>query len=293
MRGSKAGVAGSVLVGVLSLCGIVSAQPDDVGSPDEAKPPIAAADDPSGASDERARELFRRGDQRYANGEYEEALGDFRAAHELSGRQGLLFNMANALEKLGRDAEALEALEAYLPHAPEARRAEVESRIAALRERVGETPPPPEPPPPEPPAPKPPTPVAAPEPTPPVTPAPIFDTPTPTSRVAGYVLLGAGGAGVVLGAVFGGMALSARGDAEDACPEVDGQRRCLVEAADALDDDDTFSLASDVSFGVGIAAGLLGAGLVIHSFMNDESETASLTLTTGPSGGEVRTVVRF
>ncbi len=60
--------------------------------------------------DARARELYLQGDREYQAGRYEQAVAAFQEAYRLSGRPLLLFNLANAYERLGRYAEALEAL---------------------------------------------------------------------------------------------------------------------------------------------------------------------------------------
>ena len=265
---------------VSTWCAEVRAQ----GEPAADAAPASTADD-----DEKARELFKQGDEHYKNGRYEEALAALKEAYELSGRTALLFNMANALEKLGRYQEALNNLEAFAPHAPEARKQEIAERIATLREKIERAKPPPEPPPPEPPRPEPPPPsTPAPVGPPPISapspPAPVPDQPdeTPVTATAGYVLLGVGGAGLVLGAILGGMALSARGDAEAQCEASATGMRCLADAQDALDDDKTFSLVADVGFGVGIVAALTGGALVIYSLLSEPSEpTVSIAVAGG------------
>src|SRR5260221_8216145 len=60
--------------------------------------------------DRRAHDLFVKGDAAYAEARYEDALASFREAYELSGRPQLLFNIANALERLGKLPEAVDNL---------------------------------------------------------------------------------------------------------------------------------------------------------------------------------------
>jgi hypothetical protein len=267
------------------------AAPGPSGDPSSAPP----RPDPSPEDDRKARELFRRGDEHYKNGRFQEALADLQEAYRLSGRQALRFNMANALEKLGDDRQALEQLEAYAPHAPEARRDGLTSRIAALRARLdAATPAPPEPQPaqpqptqpqptqPQPTQPQPAQPTVptsqpkapappAPAPQPPMPPA-AEDGTTSGTAVAGYVLLGAGALGIGLGAVFGATALAARSDAEAACDDAAG--RCLNDAAGPLDNDENFALAADLGFLIGGAAAIAGAALVIHSFVSEPDSSA-------------------
>ncbi|AKF05525.1 hypothetical protein DB32_002674 [Sandaracinus amylolyticus] len=87
--------------------------------------------------DEEARQLFLAGQTAYDAGRYEAALDYFTRAHALSGRPGLLFNIASASERLRRDDEALRAYEDYLRAMPDAPNREfAQQRIAFLREQI-------------------------------------------------------------------------------------------------------------------------------------------------------------
>lgn len=100
---------------------------------DEAAPSAPAP--PSLGEDAEARALFEAGRAAYSDGRFEDALGHFRRAHELSDRPRLLFNIANTAERLRRDEQALDAYERYLEQVPDAEnRAFVEERITALRD---------------------------------------------------------------------------------------------------------------------------------------------------------------
>jgi tetratricopeptide (TPR) repeat protein len=88
------------------------------------------------ANDQRARELFQKGDVAYAEGRYEEALAAFSEAYDLSGRVQLLFNVSNALERLGRYQEAVDALDKYLASGKAKDRDVVQKRLANLKKRV-------------------------------------------------------------------------------------------------------------------------------------------------------------
>jgi tetratricopeptide (TPR) repeat protein len=84
--------------------------------------------------DERAHELFVLGRDAYHAERYEDALRYFRAAHQLSGRYELQYNIGQAADHLHRDAEALEAFKSFLAKAPAGEhRAEIEARVAVLR----------------------------------------------------------------------------------------------------------------------------------------------------------------
>ena len=89
--------------------------------------------------DEAARLTFESAREAFVAGDYERALGLFRQAYSLSQRPGLLYNIAQTLDRLRRDAETLEALREYLEAYPDApNRAEVEARIRVLQESVDE-----------------------------------------------------------------------------------------------------------------------------------------------------------
>ena len=89
--------------------------------------------------DQAARLTFQRAREAFVGGDYEEALRLFRQAYELSPRPVLLYNIAATLDRLRRDAEAVEALQAYLEADPEApERAEIEARIRVLQAGIAE-----------------------------------------------------------------------------------------------------------------------------------------------------------
>lgn len=118
---------------VLSALGVLEVSTAGAQAPAPSRP--ATATDPS--RDQEARGLFDAGRTSFDAGRYTDALGYFQRAHELSGRPALLFNIATTHDRLRHDAEALGAFEAYLSSVPDAQnRAEVEARIAPLREAV-------------------------------------------------------------------------------------------------------------------------------------------------------------
>lgn len=99
----------------------------------------AWAQDEWASPDEQARALFAQGEAAYGEGHFEEALGLFQRAYDLSGRPQLLYNIGISATNLGHDTEALDALERYLAALPEApNRALVEGRLESLRRRIAE-----------------------------------------------------------------------------------------------------------------------------------------------------------
>ncbi len=239
-----------------------------------------------------ARRLFREGDRRYSEGDYEGAVTAFERAYALSGKEALKYNMANAYERLGRYEEALRALRDYLPHARPEERAAVQRRIEKLQQRVdeqlakekqNEA--------------KPSAPAASDA---SVNPgsaqSATADVPPDGGQkppVLGYVALGVGAIGLGVGTFFGLKALSAKSDAEDDCAESDGTRRCPAAAAGAIDDTKSRALIADVSLGVGVVATALGAYLVLSSGAKKSTSSRVLRVGAAPRGGELRLIGTF
>jgi tetratricopeptide (TPR) repeat protein len=234
--------------------------------------------------------LYLDGDARYAEGDYEGARQRFEEAYRLSGRPALLFNIANALERMGRYEEALFHLRRYAASAPAELRERIDKRIAYLEERIarGE------------PAPGAgsasaqqaaasdglnPQADAGPSPTP--EPPPVDHT----LRTVGYGLAGVGVAGLVVGTVFALNFDSAKKDASGQCTSSEGSTLCPEAARDALARQDDRSLWADVTLGAGALLLGVGAYLVIDD-ATSERPTA-VRVSAGPLGGSLQVVGRF
>ena len=95
---------------------------------------------PSSASaqttaDDEARALFEAGRLAFSRGRYEQALGNFQEAYELSQRPALLYNIGTTFDRLRRDQEAIDAFEQFLEAQPESDLVpEVQERVRILRE---------------------------------------------------------------------------------------------------------------------------------------------------------------
>ena len=210
-------------------------------------------------SDERAKALYDEGTRLYEAGQYEEAVEVFQIAYSLSERPLLLFNLAHALERLGRWEEARDALEQYRGVAPESDWETLDSRIRELEERIAARP------------------AAESE-----TVAVIEDPGKTGPPVGAYVLLGTGAAGLGVGTVFTMRALSARSEWQDAC--ADGAA-CPAGAAEAWQRDNRSSLVADIAWGIGAVGVVGGVALSLGS------GSADLTLAARP--GAVRIGGRF
>jgi len=88
-------------------------------------------------AEDEARGLFDAGLASYEAGRFDDALGYFRRAYELSHRPLLLFNVGQCYDRLRHDEQAIATFEQYLSELPNAdNRVQVEARIRALREGI-------------------------------------------------------------------------------------------------------------------------------------------------------------
>lgn len=109
----------------------------------EAQHAPSASDASSGEDPavEQARQHFREGLDRTAEGRLVEALAAFQEAYDLSPSYRILYNIGQVSRHVGDAPRSLRAFERYLADGgaeiEPARRAEVEAEIAALRPQVG------------------------------------------------------------------------------------------------------------------------------------------------------------
>jgi tetratricopeptide (TPR) repeat protein len=236
--------------------------------------------------DEQARELYLRGDRLYAEGSYDEAIAALKEAYELSHRSALLYDIANALERLGRYEEALRYLNDYAPSAPEHQRHIVLKRIRSLearseeQRRAGRS--------------------SAELAAPPVNAKAVVAPPRtagepaerPSPPVLGYVIGGAGLVSIGAGVVLGLSASSARDEAEGQCVNNGAQTLCPASAEDALSRGRHRALAADIAWGVGIVAVGIGVYLVLDSD-SESGATTALRSSAAPGGAGVSLVHTF
>ncbi len=132
----------------------------------------------------------------------------------------------------------------------------------------------------EPPAPEPSTPSTSPTPSTDPAPEPPVSSPL---RTGGWVALGVGGALLVAGGVTGGLALEAKGDVEDTCPN-----GCYSDDYDLVDKRDNLALTTDILIGVGAAAAAAGIAMLVVDATGGEDEGTEISLAPGPGGILVR-----
>lgn len=95
---------------------------------------------------------------------------------------------------------------------------------------------------------------------PPPSPPPPLPPEPAKSNTTGFVLLGVGGAALVAGGVFGALALSDYGKADDACPSRKG---CSSAAIDSRDAAGTKAWVANGGIGVGVVLGAVGTYLLV------------------------------
>jgi hypothetical protein len=118
---------------VATLVGLLGLGASKADAQRRRTPPSEPAPANTNSRDNEARMLFEAGRVAYSAGRFDDALGYFRRAHEISGRAILLYNVGSAADKLRQDAIALDAFRRYLEAVPDAEnREEVEARVRVL-----------------------------------------------------------------------------------------------------------------------------------------------------------------
>lgn len=211
-------------------------------------------------SDAEARSLFEAGEVAFREGRFENALEYLQRSYELSHRPALLYNLGTTYDRLRRDAEALAAFERYLEEVPDAaQRAQIERRIAVLRESIARGAPSPD---------------AEDE-----TGAPEGGDPAPASETSdgaalpGWTTLGVGAAVLVGGGILLGVALADVAAVENAA---DGTSWSAVSAAHGRSEGE--SIAGIVLLSVGAAASATG---LVWALTSGDTTRAEIAPTAG------------
>lgn len=224
--------------------------------------PVALAQSaPTEAQLAQAKDLFMSGRTLYEEGRYEEAIQDWQESHRLSGEPVLLYNIANAYERLGDYDNAIRTLEQYKLAADPGERAAIERRVESLtirRDQLAAQQAPPE--------------TTTPPPSDPGTNVGTVEPSRPP--IAPIALMGVGVAGLGAGAAFGLSARGARAEASSLC--LDGY--CPDTAAEAISQDRRMSALADVGFVVGGVSLATGATLLL---LGGRQVSDTLTLSGG------------
>ncbi len=238
---------------------------DGPGSEQSTSEPASA--EPSASDLERGKELYDNGRLLFDEASYRDAIVAWEEAYRLTGRHTLLFNIANAHERLADYDGAIDVLNRYRAFATADEREAIERRLrnleklkADLEERTRAAEPGPEPV------------AAAPAPVPASAPLPApvsepMPAPEPVKKrrggrtAAGVTLIGVGVAALGAGAGLGLAARSARNQASESCVGVEGGNVCSSDAKDDLAASRQFSLLADTGFVVGALS--TGVGVVV------------------------------
>ncbi|GAB4111932.1 MAG: hypothetical protein OHK0013_48020 [Sandaracinaceae bacterium] len=197
---------------------------------------------PTAEQRRRAVELYESSTHALRSGDFERAVGQLHEACELSPQPALLEALGRAYEGLGDVPNAIQHYREYLEAEPDApNRGEIEGRIEALEQRQREA-----------------------EDRPPSPPPPAPSGPDETGPLVGYVMLGLGGASLVVGGVLAGVAASERSVSEDPATT---QVEAVAAHGRAID----LGTAATALLAAGGVLGLTGVVIAIASA--DRSET--------------------
>jgi tetratricopeptide (TPR) repeat protein len=231
-----------------------------------------------------AKAHFDKGNTHYNLGEFDEAIAEFKTAYELSSAPGLLFNIAQSY-RLKKDYEqANQFYKTYLRLKPDAaNRAEVEERIKEMEHLIEEQ---------KANAVSPPHGTIPPEGDgggKPVDAHPIEPKPElkidrgehddgRSLKTAGIATAATGGALIITGLVFGGMASSAASDLDKLSPDHGTWTTAQQDKYDAGKRDNTIAIISFVAGGAALAT---GGALWYLGYHKDSSTSVAIVPTRG------------
>jgi len=112
--------------------------------------------------------------------------------------------------------------------------------------------------------------------------------------ITGGVLIGLGGASVIVGAIMGGMVLSGSSDAEND-PALCGDKTCTPAGREEIDSLEGKALAADLLLGIGGGVAAAGVVLLIIGSMDDSSAEGDVALFPSAShdGATLQVIGRF
>ena len=253
--------------------------PSETGPSETSEAPTPSL--PANSLDHAARITFEAGREAFARGDYEVAFSRFRQAYELSGRPALLYNIAVALDRLRRDAEALAKFREYLEAVPSApNRAEVEARTRVLERAVAER--------------------QAAEPAPELVPAEVADpepvAPPPPPESEGLhpaLAISVGGAAVVTLGLVLWSGLDAQSLDDDYVEYATGAGATFDEAKARLDDVQAAETRTNVLIGLAAGLGATAVVLAIFTDWDGEEEPTLPSVALGPDGFSLGARGRF
>lgn len=218
-----------------------------------AAPALAGAPSTPAEIEARGIELFENGAILYDEGRYEDAILAWQEGYRISQRPGFLYNIANAQERLGDYAAAIDTLGRYRALARTDERETLDRRIRNLEERLASAP-----------RPAPNGPSAGGPPPPAGGRPPRADPRGPSARpLVGGSLVALGAVGLTSGTVFGLQSRAAGEQAQATCRTGGAGLLCPGEAAASVQANRRKALLADLGFGAGALAGAGGVLLLL------------------------------
>lgn len=114
---------------------------------------------------------------------------------------------------------------------------------------------------------------------------------SPHRRRTGLGLIVAGALTTGVGVAAGVLTLHKRGQSDDACPKLDGERRCTQVGVDAMASARKWALVSDITTGLGVVGLVAGAYMLLRaprSEQADRTRAAASTPHNALPGGRAR-----
>jgi hypothetical protein len=103
--------------------------------------------------------------------------------------------------------------------------------------------------------------------------APARDSGSPATRTWGFVGLGVGTVGLLVGGTAGVLAITKKSEMEEACRRVGEELLCTSAGVDAADSGGTFATVANIGVAVGLVGAAAGAYLLLSS--SSESRTTA------------------
>ena len=264
-------------------------------------PQIAEAQQPKMTKKERreAKKLFNKAHLAYRRGDYEEAIVKWEQSYELSKEALIFLSIANAYERLGDTARAIEYLKRWRAEAPRREHKELDGRIVNLEDKLREE--------------QELESAAAKE-----NEAELAaekerlrsemeakqqrdrdqatDSDNTMWQIIGWTGVGVGAAGIIAGVIMDGVAAGMRPAEEEACTDSGGQLLCRDAQRSDIESSNTLAIAGDITWIAGTA--IAGGGVVVLLLLGyadnpDDKSDARIVPHVGPEGGGISVTARF
>lgn len=204
----------------------------------------------------RSKKLFDEARELAGQNRWTEACPLFQAAYELTPNGGAALSAADCYEKTERPKQALELYKFIVTDPNASKNAErveyAKGRIAEIEKALAPPPPP--------------TATASASAAPTSSAQEKSPKPVP-NRIPAYAAFGVGGAGIVVGSIFGGLALANYNTVQEECPGT----VCNPSLKETANTVTTQGWVSNIAFGVGIVGAAVGVVLLVTGkpTMND------------------------